>query len=374
MIDDLTQIRIKKNLNSFVVPKEKTDKVVKALRKHDLLANFISFRSVQDDPNGRRILLAEGVTELPEDVKEITGDIEITPYEVELDYRNMSLPELMSQFLPEGCISPSKFETVGHIARLNLLPEQQEYKKLIGQAILLKNPSIKTVVSKIGIIDNVYRSMNLEVLAGEPNFITEVKQSGYHFKLDFSKVYWNSRLEAEHDALVKLFTPKAIVADAMCGIGPFAIRAAKEKDCTVYANDLNPDSYSWLQVNCKLNHVEDKVHCSNEDARVFIKSIFKNGGCDYIIMNLPKIAVEFLDAVAEGAEEYRKTARMPICFFHCFDEKDGNHEDSILQRAVAALKRPLSRITIHRVRDVSPGKNMFRCSFDVNDLFTENDS
>lgn len=373
MIEDLKDFKIKKTFNSFVVPSQKTKEVIEKLHKHNIVANFPSFKNVVEDSNGRRILLAEGVNELPEDVKELVGDVTLTPYETSLDYRNFTIQDLMKQFLPEGCVVPKSFETIGHIARLNLLPEQEPYKKLIGQAILLKNPQIKTVVRKIGTIDSVYRYMDLEVLAGEPNFITEIIQSKYHFKMDFSKVYWNSRLEGEHDSLVDMFTPNSIVADAMCGIGPFAVRAAKKKNCTVYANDLNPESFKWLQINCELNGVSDKVKCFNLDAREFIKDMFKNGGCDYIIMNLPKIAVEFLDAVAIGAKEYRKTARMPICYFHCFDDKEGDHEQSILERAKAALGMPLAHINVHRVRDVSPGKNMFRCSFDVSDLFTKNE-
>ncbi|OHT11152.1 tRNA (guanine(37)-N1)-methyltransferase [Tritrichomonas foetus] len=374
MIEDLSKYQVPKTFQSFVVPPEKTGEVIKLLRKCDKLANYPGFRNVREDPNGRRILLAEGVkdiSEIPDEVKNIVGSIELSPFDTFLDYHNYTLQDLMKLFLPEGCVIPSSFETIGHIARLNLLPEQQDYKKLIGQAILLKNPVIKTVVSKIGTINNVYRSMELDVLAGDPNFETEVKQSGFHFKLDFSKVYWNSRLEGEHDALVSTFNENAIVADAMCGIGPFAVRAAKKKNCKVYANDLNPDSYKWLQVNAELNHVADKIICSNLDAREFIVKIFENGGCDYIIMNLPKIAVEFLDAVAEGAQKYKETARMPICIFHTFDGKDEDHEASILARAVKALGMPLARLNVHKVRDVSPGKDMFRCSFDVRDLFND---
>ena len=37
----------------------------------------------------------------------------------------------------------------------------------------------------------------------------------------------------------------------MCGIGPFALPAAKHRGCLVYANDLNPRSYHWLTVNIK---------------------------------------------------------------------------------------------------------------------------
>lgn len=218
--------------------------------------------------------------------------------------------------------------------------------------------------------------MDLEILhstlAPDVNpFETQVQQSGFIFRMDFSKVYWNSRLEHEHDSLVSTFAEGSIVADAMCGIGPFVIRAARNKGCICHANDLNPDSYKWLQVNTKLNKVDDKITCYNQDAREFIVQQFASGGSDYIVMNLPATAVEFLDAVAEGAKRYRATARMPTVIFHSFDEKSADHEASLLKRANAALGMNLGHLDVKRIRDISPGKDMFRCTFNCIDLFQD---
>ena len=41
----------------------------------------------------------------------------------------------------------------------------------------------------------------------------------------------------------------------MCGVGPFAVPAAKHRQCVVYANDLNPSSYKYLCENVKRNKV-----------------------------------------------------------------------------------------------------------------------
>jgi tRNA (guanine37-N1)-methyltransferase len=198
-----------------------------------------------------------------------------------------------------------------------------------------------------------------------------VRQSGFRFRLDFSKVYWNSRLENEHDSLVATFAEGAIVADAMCGIGPFAVRAALRKKCKVLANDLNPDSYKWLVCNVQLNGVENLVQCSNLDARQFITKVFQEGGCDYIVMNLPATAVEFLDVIGQVTLRFRETARLPIVHFHSFDARDGDHEASLKQRAQAALGMDLPRLHVQKVRDVAPGKDMFRCTFNVADLLGE---
>ncbi|KAF8102024.1 hypothetical protein N665_0201s0315 [Sinapis alba] len=101
---------------------------------------------------------------------------------------------------------------------------------------------------------------------------TEVKQYGARFKLDYSLVYWNSRLEHEHMRLTSLFKPGETVCDMFAGIGPFAIPAA-QKGCFVYANDLNPDSVRYLKINAQFNKVDELVCVHNMDARKFISQL-----------------------------------------------------------------------------------------------------
>lgn len=135
-------------------------------------------------------------------------------------------------------------------------------------------PRIQTIVNKIGTITNEFRVPKFEVLAGKSNMVTEVKQYGATFKLDYSLVYWNSRLEHEHKRLVSQFQPGETICDMFAGIGPFAIPAA-QKGCVVYANDLNPDSVRYLKINAKANKVDDCVHAYNLDARKFIVQLME---------------------------------------------------------------------------------------------------
>jgi Met-10+ like-protein len=60
-----------------------------------------------------------------------------------------SKPHTLQRLLPEGSDVPSSFETVGHIAHLNIRDELIPYKHLIGQVILDKNLNIRTVVNKV---------------------------------------------------------------------------------------------------------------------------------------------------------------------------------------------------------------------------------
>lgn len=135
-----------------------------------------------------------------------------------------------------------------------------------------KNPKLKTVVNKVGTITNEFRVPEFEVLAGDPSLVTEIKQHGATFRLDYGLVYWNSRLEGEHRRLFAQFKPGQVVVDMFAGIGPFAIPAAQQ-GCAVFANDLNPDSVKYLRLNSEINKVKDSVKVYNMDARDFMRKL-----------------------------------------------------------------------------------------------------
>ncbi|KAK9105323.1 hypothetical protein Scep_022167 [Stephania cephalantha] len=83
-------------------------------------------------------------------------------------------------------------------------------------------------------------------------------------------ILWNSRLEHEHIRLVSRFGVGDIICDMFVwhsDLLPFQLR---KKGCTVYANDLNPDSVRYLKINVDINKVEYRVHAYNLDARAFV--------------------------------------------------------------------------------------------------------
>ena len=282
--------------------------------------------------------------------------------------------------------------------------------------LLDKNsPQIKTVVNKTNTIHDVFRFFQMEVIAGENNLYTSVKQDGCIFEFDFSKVYWNSRLQMEHSRLVKLFDRGDVVCDMFAGVGPFAIPAAK-RGCIVYANDLNPASYEALLKNSKLNHVDNKVHAFNMDGREFMRKMIQlstssslnklsstssssisasssptslfsssplsssmspslswdNSSEDnsknllkpfaHVVMNLPASAVEFLD-VFRGLYSAHRHLALPTIHCYCFSKSQSPGEDAKKQVEERLGSSLTSQCTIHCVRDVAPKKVMVCVSF-----------
>jgi tRNA (guanine37-N1)-methyltransferase len=141
-------------------------------------------------------------------------------------------------------------------AHLNLRHEYLPYKKIIAEVIVDKNPMITTVINKVDNVGDIseFRTFGYEVLAGPDNMKVEISEEDCTFRFDYSKVYWNTRLQTEHRRLVDLFKPGEVVCDLMAGVGPFAIPAGK-KGVFVWANDLNPDSVSSMKDAVKINKV-----------------------------------------------------------------------------------------------------------------------
>ncbi|KAK4659660.1 tRNA(m(1)G37)methyltransferase [Podospora pseudocomata] len=201
-------------------------------------------------------------------------ELTVIPYELTLEYDYWTARDTMESVLPPELHDeiPSGFNVAGHVAHLNLRDSYLSYKKVVAEIILDKNPSIKTVINKV---DNVgaeseFRTFQYEVLAGEDDLNVSCTENNCSFNFDYSKVYWNSKLEYEHTRIISFFKPGEVVCDVMAGIGPFALPAGKKR-VFVWANDKNPESYKCLKANIQKNKVQDFVRPFCEDGLGFIR-------------------------------------------------------------------------------------------------------
>lgn len=247
------------------------------------------------------------------------------------------------------------FETIGHIAHVNLRDDQLPYKHVIAQVLL----DVRHVAERCSLcVSNVPASRNTQTFAPlstrsgrfptsiacsiwrssvatpilTPRFpstdLGSSSISARYARLSVAvtdkgtqwalQVYWNSRLQTEHRRLVDAFEEGCVIADMFCGVGPFAVPAARRRSCTVHANDLNPRSVHYLKKNIALNGIgeccalvtlepgrdvclsDGSIIPYNLDARQFIEESRERQRTgeismfDHIIMNLPAMALEFL--------------------------------------------------------------------------------
>jgi tRNA (guanine37-N1)-methyltransferase len=271
------------------------------------------------------------------------------------------------------------------------------------------------------------------------------KESGAVFSFNFKEVYWNSRLSTEHARLIEIVrktatnnatTPASsslssfssssstnqwIVADMMAGVGPFAVPLAmtsvsvplptnptnnpnsnntnnntdKKKPTKtitvspvmVYANDLNPSSYHSLKKNIELNRCGHRIQPFNLDGRKFIEELVlqKRILPQEVIMNLPAIAIEFLDCFIGLYRKYlhslpssssstcfsEETIPLPRIHVYCFSSDPEDPVKDAVQRVAQVLHCSSKSIEEsqgyqgHIVRDVAPKKVMICISFQL---------
>ncbi|XP_026761120.2 tRNA (guanine(37)-N1)-methyltransferase [Galleria mellonella] len=298
---------------------------------------------------------------------------------VQLSYDNWRYDTIFKAVLPEDEEIVSGFSQIGHIIHLNLRDHLLEYRQLIGQVLVDKIKTCRTVVNKSNIIDNTYRNFSMEVIAGDEDFFVTVKENNCIFQFDFSKVYWNPRLCKEHERIITLLKPSDVLFDVFCGVGPFSIPAAKRK-CRVYSNDLNPDSFKWLNHNAKNNKLNLSLFKSyNQDGKDFICDVFKEYLIEccrnneirevkiHVTMNLPAMAVEFLKyfrGLIEDKQYMDKFNCEIIVYVYCFAM--GDDPVNIAKCMVndnMGCDMSSYIVDVFDVRNVSPKKEMMRVTF-----------
>ncbi len=249
---------------------------------------------------------------------------------------------------------------------------------------------MKTVINKTSKIDNVFRTYQMELLAGEDNYLVKHKEGNCTFEFDIRKVYWCSRLQNERDRLLRTLKKGETLLDAFCGVGPFSIRAAKQ-GIKVFANDLNPDCYDSINTNIKLNKLnQSQIKTYNMDAREFIRACIEQSKyikdeeqnfdktiptdirINHIYMNLPKDALEFLDVFkglfTNSKKEIYYKYNLPIVHVYGFSNATDPKADIINRICKAMDVDTLDQdciVNFVNVRDISTRKHVFCISFRI---------
>lgn len=353
----------------------KLSDVMRHVKKYGLKVPCLKFIQVDPD-NETKLLLNPGLVKKWDDIdsddrRALNGlsvsESDFGETSVTMTYDNFQANDIFKAVLPREQDGFSSFSKVGHMVHLNLREHLFAYKNLIAQVLYDKVPNTRTVVNKLDAIDNTYRNFQMEVLAGDNDMMVKVCENKCTYEFDFSKVYWNPRLSTEHERIIGIVKPGDVLIDVFAGVGPFSIPAAKKK-CHVFANDLNPESYKWLNHNVKLNKINlDYIQTFNKDGREFIQTDVKDILSKYInthnvhiVMNLPALASEFLNAF-EGLYEDLEVTKPAIVYLYCFAK--GEKPIEITKNLIVTnFGRDIGDkiIDIFRVRTVSNFKEMMR--------------
>lgn len=189
----------------------------------------------------------------------------------------------------------SAFDQIGDIIVIRIPDSLLSKKKVIGETLLQKVKTAKSVFYQSSDVSGNFRTRELELLAGQDKTQTEYKELGCRFIVDVEKVFFSPRLSAERERIATLVKEGEIVVNMFGGIGMFSIIVAKKKNCTVYNIDINPVASKLCEKNIDINKLVGKVISINGDASDIIRERLVNAS-DRTLMLLPDRSDEFLDS------------------------------------------------------------------------------
>lgn len=265
-----------------------------------------------------------------------------------------TLIEYLEDKLPPHLLAslPKAIDFVGDIAIIEVPPELNSHKGIIGEAIMKTHRNVKTVLAKAGAVSGTYRLREFTVIAGETKTWTTHKEHGCQYQVDLAKAYFSPRLSHEHSRIASLVKEGETVIDMFAGVGPFAILIAKtHENVKVYATDINPHAVELLKKNVRLNRVEGKVHPILGNAKEIIEERLV-GVADRVIMNLPEKSIEFVDSACKAL----KPAGGIIHFYSFVNASSSLDEVKIrFAEAIGKSGRKLEKILFSRlVRETAP--------------------
>lgn len=239
----------------------------------------------------------------------------------------------------------AEFET------LRIRPELPRHEQVGGIVILQENdpegaariledrPSVHTALFAESGVTGEFRIKQFRILAGESTTATTVTEYGQTFRVDLEKAYFSARLASERQRIVAMMEDGEEVIDMFAGVGPFAIMLAK-KASVVWACDLNPDAVLLLIENIAQNRASQVIPILG-DAGTLPTILGKR--FDRVIMNLPLLAGQFLDAAFSLCR-----SGGTIHFYALVSDEEGDPDMS--RFPVASMKKRF-------VRSYAPGRS-----------------
>lgn len=194
------------------------------------------------------------------------------------------------------------FDQIGSIIIIRMPDSLVSKKKVIGEVLLKRIKTAKSVFYQSSPVEGDFRTRNLELIAGEDNTETEYKEYGCRFKVNVQKAFFSPRLSTERNRIADLVVDDETIINMFGGIGMFSIIVAKKKKCTVYNIDINPDAIELCNQNIMLNKLKGKVESITGDATKIIEERLSDKG-DRILMLLPERSDEFLDSAIKASKK-----------------------------------------------------------------------
>ncbi|MBE0525628.1 MAG: class I SAM-dependent methyltransferase family protein [Candidatus Thorarchaeota archaeon] len=249
----------------------------------------------------------------------------------------------------ELALLPRAYDLIGDIAVLEIPDELATYFKLIGATFHNIHSNFKTVLAKKGAVSGTTRVREYTLLAGEDRTKTIHTEYGCRLAVDVAKAYFSPRLLEEHNRIAQLVQSGEVIVDMFCGVGPFAIHIAKQKEAKIISIDINQSAINLLCESIGLNKLVGTILPVVADAHDYVNT--NKLSVDRVIMNHPSGASNFVGDACSILK--------PGGIMHYYDFIGGATPEETLKEKVTRLVENEGRNVksidlVRRVRDSAP--------------------
>lgn len=240
------------------------------------------------------------------------------------------------------------YDVVGDIAII-IIPKGLESKEIhIAREILKNNRKIRVVAKRDSFYGGEFRTISLQILAGENRKETEVKEFGVRLLLNPETVYYSVRSGNERRRIAALVEEGEVVLVLFSGVAPYPLIISKySKASSIVGIEKNPLAYEYGIKNLKRNNKLKNIRLYQGDAKIVVPSLSTR--FDRVIMPLPKTGEEFLATSLKVLN--------PGGFLHFYDLQRAELFDQSVEKIVTACEaecRTVVSATLSRCGHCSP--------------------
>lgn len=238
-------------------------------REAEEIKNLLLEMELLDD--SRKIKRYRDKVEIPvKNIPNIDFDFEIVKQD-EVIKRKIFVPFKEIKERLKGKISeedfkklPKKWEKYGDVLILKLkgIKNKKEVAKVYANVL-----NCKAVLEDVGGIKGIERKPVFELIYGNETETIHV-ENGIKYKFDVKKIMFSSGNIDERIRMSKVAKKNEIVVDMFAGIGYFTLPIAVYSGAKVYACEINPVAYKYLEENIVLNNVQSIVKARLGDCRI----------------------------------------------------------------------------------------------------------
>ena len=155
-------------------------------------------------------------------------------------------------------LAPTKWERFEDVVVLRLSEPARRYGAAIGTAFA-ETLDARCVVEDLSGDHGVLRTPDVRILWGRGMEVVH-REGGVRYMFDIATIMFSSGNLPERTSIASRVRARSVVVDLFAGIGyftlPIAVHAKAER---IYACELNPVAYHYLQENVRLNRVSNVV-------------------------------------------------------------------------------------------------------------------